>query len=488
MVNNNNEGHSGATVSQISVHAENSLHLQPNVVLILAGTNDIDIPSDPAGAPEHLGGLIDKIIITCPHAAILVAQIPPIDDPSEDAMVQAYNAAILGVVASRAHAGAKVIAVDMYTSWTKLDFADRLHPNDLGYNRMADRWYGGIQQAAENGWIHEPIPNTGDNHIACRTFLTWDPKYGTIATGVGSGDKAFLPGWQQAGRLATGNVGSGDKQGAGVRLADLDGDGRDDYVWIHPVTGAATLYLNGGYSADGGVDWIFKGKVATGLGDGPGVTFADINGDGRDDYLWTATNGEVTAYINGGEQAEGGWLWTPLGQIAGEGTGGTRDTTRFADLDGDGRADYFVVGLDGSLNAWLNLGVGDVPDWYPLGIIATGIGDAAGVSLYDLNNDSRADYIWLAEEGRARVYINNRGPSKGLAPTWIDAGVIATGVGAPRDNIVLGDLNGDGKKDYVRVDPDTGALDVWFNAGTGGAYVTGDETMFAEYIKLFPRI
>jgi hypothetical protein len=52
-----------------------------------------------------------------------------------------------------------------------------------------------------------------------------------------------------------------------VRLADMDGDGRDGYLWVDPNTGAAIPYLNGGYSANGGVHWINKCEIASELGD-----------------------------------------------------------------------------------------------------------------------------------------------------------------------------------------------------------------------------
>lgn len=41
-------------------------------------------------------------------------------------------------------------------------------------------------------------------------------------------------------------------------------------------------------------------------------------------------------------------------------------------------------------------------------------------------------------------------------------------MGAPRDQIIFGDLNGDGKKDYVWVYPSNGALNVWLKTGTEG--------------------
>jgi hypothetical protein len=62
----------------------------------------------------------------------------------------------------------------------------------------------------------------------------------------------------------------------------------------------------------------------------------------------------------------------------------------------------------------------------------------------------------------------------------MNAGKIATDVGAPRYQILSGDLNGDGKTDYLRVYQKTGALDVWFNTGSGGSYVVGDGTRFAD--------
>ena len=490
MTNSNNEGHSGALISDLSLYAVTSMNLLPNVILLLAGTNDIYKDVDTATAPARLGSLIDNLVTMNPNAAILVAQIPPMSDAARNAAAQIYNAAIPDIVASRSGSGAKVLTVEIDHRFTTSHLGDGLHPNELGYGLLADMFSAGIQRASEAGFISEPSPLPTVNRTVCDTFLKWDPQFGTIATGVGKADSAFASSWQPVGRLATGNVGHpepwwivGMPQGPGVRLADMDGDGRDDYLWVHPDTGATILYLNGGYSADGGVEWINKGEIATGIGEALGVVFADINGDGRDDYLWISSEGLVDAYINGGEKEDGGWLWTSIGQIVGEGTGATRETTRFADIDGDGRDDYLVVGEGGSLNAWLNFGYGDKPDWQHLGVIATGIGEAAGVQLYDLNNDGRADYIWLEEDGAAKAYINNRGGSGGLAPEWIDAGSIATGVGAKREDVRFADLNGDGKKDYVWVDPASGALDVWLNTATGGSYVVGDGTVFAEYVN-----
>jgi hypothetical protein len=97
-----------------------------------------------------------------------------------------------------------------------------------------------------------------------------------------------------------------------------------------------------------------------------------------------------------------------------------------------------------------------------------------------LNNDGRADYLHLDTDGSVTAYLNLRGHGSGLGPTWIPAGVIASGVGTSRDNITFGDLNGDGRMDYIFVDTKSGALQVWLNQCTGDRFQVGDATFFAD--------
>lgn len=187
-----------------------------------------------------------------------------------------------------------------------------------------------------------------------------------------------------------------------MRRADLNGDGRDDYVWIDPKTGAATLYVNGGFTSSG-VTWLPWGVVASGIGDGAGVVFADIDGDGLDNYLWISESRIVTAYKNAGPGSGGAgaapWIWIPLGVIA-DGLPGIRGEIQFADIDRDRPAEYLFVGPTGAVTAYLNPGVGDKPIWQPMEEIASGTGDRVGVHLVDLLNDGRTDYIWLDTEGK----------------------------------------------------------------------------------------
>jgi lysophospholipase L1-like esterase len=59
-------------ISQIAQFANFSLKQLPNVILLMAGTNDMNIPTDPTTASDRLGSLIDELVIAVPDAVVLV--------------------------------------------------------------------------------------------------------------------------------------------------------------------------------------------------------------------------------------------------------------------------------------------------------------------------------------------------------------------------------------------------------------------------------
>lgn len=223
-------------ITQIAEKAKQYMpDLDPNIILLHAGTNDLnESPAiDPPHAPDRLGGLIDQLIGDAPDAAILVAQIIHAHEPRTETLINPYNDAIPGVVDQRVKNGHKVMVVDM-RSITEADLKDGLHPNDAGYQKMADLWFTGIQQAADKGWIKapkKPLPALGHqaqgNGQYCLKPPFWAPAFAgdnkPIATGIGhNGDMKFTDHWVPKLKVAAG-IG---KVGTGVVFADLDGDGR----------------------------------------------------------------------------------------------------------------------------------------------------------------------------------------------------------------------------------------------------------------------
>ncbi|MGW3078268.1 FG-GAP-like repeat-containing protein [Kitasatospora sp. NPDC001132] len=232
------------------------------------------------------------------------------------------------------------------------------------------------------------------------------------------GDPAGAGGWQGIGQVATGVTTDRSR----VRLADFNGDGKADYIVVNP-DGSVNVWLNHG--GDQVRAWEPVGRVATGVTNRQDqVRFADFDGDGRADYLVIEDSGAVKVWLNRGGDLTGPNGWQGIGQVA---TGVTTDRSRvrLADFNGDGKADYIVVGADGSVNVWLNRGGDQVAPWEPVGRVAAGLTtDNNAVFLTDFTGDGRADYLWNAGDGSTSAYANKGGDGHG---GWDFLGRIASG-------------------------------------------------------------
>lgn len=302
---------------------------------MILGTNDMNpsVATEPMDqAPQRLGALIDQTIAQCPDATILVAQIINAADPTQEANTMTYDDAVPGIVQTRAAAGHHVLTVD-FRSITAADLIDGVHPNAEGYAKMGNIWAAALQTIPE-GWLQAPVgpdpnrtaasanggqdesipaPNYGVSPVqvtspnqvvnaaaaaavggrkTCPGLPKFDPA-GEIAPGLGqNGAWKYTQNWVSAGEVSAGL----GLNSSWVRLADMDGDGKADYLWVDPSTGALTCWLNklpGAFVSAGSN----SGIIASGAGVGESIFFADMNGDGLSDYLIVnPNNGEVTAW------------------------------------------------------------------------------------------------------------------------------------------------------------------------------------------------
>ncbi|MGW9396547.1 FG-GAP-like repeat-containing protein [Streptomyces sp. NPDC055642] len=326
-------------------------------------------------------------------------------------------------------------------------------------------WIGGSQLVASG--VGEPGGHVrfadidGDGRA---DYLVVDPD-GTVQAWINGGPK---PGsgdyvWRPQGTIATGLL-SPDSQ---VQFADLDGDGKADILDVNPATGETWLWRNGGPPAGPGWTWHQQGSITA--ANSSHVVYADIDDDSRADYLQINADGSVRAWTNGGPKAGGGdWIWSTQGTIA-SGVGAAGRNVRFADLNGDGRADYVVINADGSVRAWTNGGPksgGGDWIWSTQGTIASGVGAAGrNVRFADLTGDGRADYLVVHADSAVDLWANG-GPKPGGGDWyWASQGTTASGVGAPGSQIQFADIDADRREDYLDVDPRTGATRAWINSG-----------------------
>lgn len=149
LTDRDHEGHSGWRIDQIagSVVAWTST-FQPDIVLLMIGTNDVVQDYQLATAPDRLSALIDQIVATVPTTRVIVASIPRIGGSADQQRVQAYNAAIPGIVDTKIAEGKRVSFVDMYSVIGVSDLhTDYTHLNATGNRKLADAWYPAVRSA-----------------------------------------------------------------------------------------------------------------------------------------------------------------------------------------------------------------------------------------------------------------------------------------------------------------------------------------------------
>ncbi|KAK3385369.1 carbohydrate esterase family 3 protein [Podospora didyma] len=194
-----------------------------------------------------------------------------------------------------------------------------------------------------------------------------------------------------------------------ILLGDIDGDGRTDYCLVDN-NGNVRCWRNGGtsssvstwqgFSAEDG----FGGVVfpAQGMGNRTRVRLGDLNGDFRTDWMWIGNQGQITTFIN-----QRGWgtgivpNWVRTDQThGGMGVDGAADFIKLGRVYGSGRLDYtdFKTSTNGqvTIQVWENKGDG--------GTRVRGDG-----SFYcDMTGDGSEDYVWIWSDGHAaELYINN---------------------------------------------------------------------------------
>lgn len=139
------EGHSGWIIRQIFDNIQPWLaYHQPDIVLLMIGTNDCNGNIEFDSILDRLSGLIDRITDGLPTAALVVASVPTIrGDAEANARARYYSDSIPDLVSAKQRDGRPVQFVDMY--YAGIELSDGLHPTPRGFQTMAGVWYPAIQ-------------------------------------------------------------------------------------------------------------------------------------------------------------------------------------------------------------------------------------------------------------------------------------------------------------------------------------------------------
>lgn len=142
------EGHSGWEIEQIHRRIRGWLNrAQPDLILLLIGTNDMARGNDVNNAPDRLNALIEEIFLQLPNVQLFVASLPPIGEPVLNQRVLNYNRAISELVRHKQTEEKSIFFVDLYYILSLDDLPDGVHPNREGFRKIAKAWDEALWEA-----------------------------------------------------------------------------------------------------------------------------------------------------------------------------------------------------------------------------------------------------------------------------------------------------------------------------------------------------
>ena len=217
-----NEGHPWWTSYEIADKVYNFLaDNQADIVLLHIGTNDHD--DSPAGVEDILNE-IDLYEANYHHPIeVILALI--INRQTHDQTISDFNNNLINMANSRIANGDKITIVDMEydAGFTTSDYADDVHPNNTGYEKMATVWYSVLKNILPK--ISHPRMMSDVNGDGMQDVVGFADNgvYVALSTGTDFGAGSY---WHS-------NFGANDgwtNEKNPRMLADVNGDGMQDVV------------------------------------------------------------------------------------------------------------------------------------------------------------------------------------------------------------------------------------------------------------------
>lgn len=256
----------------------------------------------------------------------------------------------------------------------------------------------------------------------------------------------------------------------GITTADLNADGKPDLIVANRDSDRVSVHLNTTPTGSSTVTLATRLDILTGS-EPHSVAAGDINGDGKPDLaVGNRTSGTVTVLLN----------TTPAGAATASFAVGVNFNTHWpwsvviGDVNADGKPDLVLASEQSSrVSVFLNTTPtgGTLPTFAPYQDFSVPAGPRR-VLLSDVNGDGKPDIVTASKGlgGVVAVLLNDTtagSSSVTLAPLQ------TLGVVNQPDDMMVGDLNGDGRPDFITSGSGPNAISVLLNTTpAGGTTVT----------------
>lgn len=163
----------------------------PDAILLHVGTNDPRANDNSANMVNELNNFLDLIYSFDSDIYVILAKIINRGNPDPQSNLQdtvsAYNDKIQTMADDRISQGDKLLVVDMETGaginydidssfpFTSGDMTDNLHPNDIGYDKMAAVWFDGLVELLTPKLS---LPSDESTNHPQNTTFEWNPALG----------------------------------------------------------------------------------------------------------------------------------------------------------------------------------------------------------------------------------------------------------------------------------------------------------------------